>query len=95
MLLREKSTQIKEHPSWEASISIQKNPQKTLICLSSSRLVYNRLVTRLFLEQIGKTVFYSSQYKNGCLAGSEFFHMFTQSIKVYKFYYLLLKSTDV
>ena len=26
-------------------------------------------------------LFYSIQYKNGCLAASELFHMFTQSIK--------------
>ena len=29
----------------------------------------------------GKTVFYSIQYKNGCLASSDPFHMFTQLIK--------------
>ena len=28
-----------------------------------------------------KTVFYSIQYKNGCLAASEIFHMLTHSIK--------------
>ena len=34
----------------------------------------------------GKTVFYSIQYKNGCLAASDLFDMFTQWIK---FYYTL------
>ena len=33
--------------------------------------------------------------KNGCLAASGLFHMFTQSNKFYAFYYDLLKSTDV
>ena len=32
---------------------------------------------------------------DGCLAASDIFHMFTQSIKFYTFYYYLLKSTDV
>ena len=43
----------------------------------------------------GKTVFYSIQYKNGRLAPSDFFHMFTQSIRFYTFYYHVPKSTDV
>ena len=34
-----------------------------------------------------KLCFYSIQYKNGCLAASDFFHIFTQSIKFYTFYY--------
>ena len=39
----------------------------------------------------GKTVFHSIQYKNGWLAASDPFDMFTQSIKpYYTFYYLLL-----
>ena len=32
-------------------------------------------------------VFYSIHYKNGCLAASDLFHMFTQSNKFYTFYY--------
>ena len=32
---------------------------------------------------------------SGCLAASDFNHMFAQSIKFYTFYYLILKSTDV
>ena len=43
----------------------------------------------------GKTMFYSVYYKNDCLAASDLFHMFTQSIKFYTFYYHVLKSTDV
>ena len=39
-----------------------------------------------------KTAFYSIQYKNGCLAASKTFHMFTKSIKFYTFYYHVLKS---
>ena len=40
-----------------------------------------------------KTVFYSIQHKNDCLPASDLFHMFTQSIKLYTFYYYVLKST--
>ena len=42
-----------------------------------------------------KTVFYSIQYMNGCLAASDLFHMFTQSMKFYTFPYHVLNSTDV
>ena len=38
---------------------------------------------------------YSIQYKNGCLAVSELFHMLTQSFKLYTFHYHMLNSTDV
>ena len=40
-------------------------------------------------------LFYSVQDKNGCLAASDLFHMFTQSVKFYTFYYYVLKSSDV
>ena len=40
MVLREKSTKIKEHPSSEISVNIKKF---FLICLHSSRFVYTRL----------------------------------------------------
>ena len=43
----------------------------------------------------GKTVFYTIQYKNGCLASSDPFHVFTQLIKFYTFHYHVLKNTDV
>ena len=33
-----------------------------------------------------KTVLYSVQYKNGCLAAFDLFHMFTQPSKFYKFH---------
>ena len=39
----------------------------------------------------GKTRFYLIQYKNDCLAASNLFHMFTQWIKFYTFYYHVLK----
>ena len=42
-----------------------------------------------------KTVFYSIQYKNGYLAASDLFHMFTNSIKFYTFHYQVLKGKDV
>ena len=32
-------------------------------------------------------IFYSFQNKNGCLAAFDLFHVFTQSIKFYTFYY--------
>ena len=38
-----------------------------------------------------KLVFFSVQYKNGCLAAFDLSHMFTQSIKFYKFHYHALK----
>ena len=33
--------------------------------------------------------------QEGCLAASDLFYMFSQSVKVYTFYYHVLKSTDV
>ena len=40
----------------------------------------------------GKAVFYSVQYKNGWLAASDLFDMFTQSIKFYyTLYYHVLR----
>ena len=33
--------------------------------------------------------------RNGCLAASDLFHIFTQSVKFYAFSYHVLKSTDV
>ena len=38
-------------------------------------------------------LFYSIHYKNGRLAASDLFHMFTQTIKFYTFYYHVLKIT--
>ena len=38
---------------------------------------------------------YSVQYKNGWLAASDLFDVFTQSIKFYEFHHHVLKSTDV
>ena len=40
----------------------------------------------------GKPVFYSVQYKNGWLAASELFDMFTQSIKFYYTLYYTCKE---
>ena len=40
-------------------------------------------------------LFYSFQCKKGCLAASDHFQMFKQSIKIYKFHYhTRIKSTD-
>ena len=44
MLLREKSTQIKEHLSWEASINMEK-----YIFFDSFTLVYIRLHSPIFV----------------------------------------------
>ena len=38
-------------------------------------------------------MFYSIHYKNGSLAASDLFRMFTQSGKFYTFHYHILKST--
>ena len=40
-------------------------------------------------------LFYSIHDKDGCLATSDFFHMFTQLIKFYTFHYHVLKNIDV
>ena len=37
-------------------------------------------------------MFDSVQHKNGCLATSDLFHMFKQSVKLYTFHYHILKS---
>ena len=37
-------------------------------------------------------MFYSIQYKNGCLAASHLFHMLTQAIKFYTFHYHILRE---
>ena len=50
------STQVKEHPFWEASINIKKN--YFLIRLHLSTSVYNRLVTRLQSSSDSSTLVY-------------------------------------
>ena len=40
-------------------------------------------------------MFYSIQYQNGCLASSDLFQLFTQSIKFHTFHYHVLKNVDV
>ena len=51
-------------------------------------LIKKKLLT-LFIR---KTVFYLIPYKSGCLAASEFFHMFEQLIKLfYTIHYHLLR----
>ena len=44
-------------------------------------------IKHLFKDTHRKKLFYSIQYENSCLAASDLFHMFTQSIKFYTFYY--------
>ena len=41
-----------------------------------------------------KLCFYSIQHKNVCLAASDLFNMFSQSIKFFAFHYHVLKSGD-
>ena len=48
--------------------------------------LYACFTLRMFNDTYRKKLFYSIQYKNGWLAASELFNMFTQSIK---FYYTL------
>ena len=52
-------------------------------------------IERKLLERYsrGKSVFYSIQNKNACLAASDLFHIFTQSIKFYTL--SRIKGTDV
>ena len=59
------------------------------------RFVYNRNFNHTHREN--SVIQYNSlnQHKNGCLAASDLFHMFTQWIKLFSFYYYVLKSTDV
>ena len=62
--------------------------------------IYQRFKGNFFKElrvsSQGKKVFYSIQYKNGWLAASGLFHMFTQSVKFhYTFYYPRIKNADV
>ena len=59
------------------------------------RFVYNRNFNHPHREN--SVIQYNSlnQHKNGCLAASDLFHMFTQWIKLFSFYYYVLKSTDV
>ena len=47
-------------------------------------------VVPYFSKYEGKTQFYLIRYKNGCLVVSDHFHIFTQSIKFYTFYYHVL-----
>ena len=60
---------------------------------------YKKFLIMLMLICINDThkekLFYSLQQKNGGLAASHLFHMFTQSVKFYAFHYYVLKSTDV
>ena len=42
-----------------------------------------------------KTISFLNSVKNGYLAVSDLFHMFTQLSKFFTFHYHLLKSTDV
>ena len=53
----------------------------------------NNVVTpcRCYRYSPRKTVFYSVQYKNGWLAASDLFYMFTQSVKFYMFHCHVLK----
>ena len=54
MLLKEKSTQIKKHPSWEDSINIKK--KFFLICLHSPTFVYTRLhLSRLVYNSLASS----------------------------------------
>ena len=53
------------------------------------------VVSYLVLAILREKPFLSIQHKKGCLAASNLFHMFTQSIKFCTFHYHVLESTDV
>ena len=48
-------------------------------------------LTILTVTQLQLQLRYSIRYKNGCLATSDLFHMFTQSVKFYIFHYHVLR----
>ena len=65
------------------------------IFVTDTKIIYGyNFVVPLTILTVKNCVFYSVQYKNGCFAAPDFFHMFTQSIKFYTFHYHVLKSTD-
>ena len=83
---------------------IKKRLQRWCFSVNIAKLLSNRTpsvaASAFSLQVINnthrvKTVFNSIESKNGCLATSDFFRMFTQSIKFYTFHYYVLKSTDV
>ena len=74
-----------------------KNTNKTKNTGTNFDLTTDSLISKYFMPfyLTIPTVLYSIQYKNGCLAASNLFHLFTQSIKFYTFHYHVLKNTDV
>ena len=63
-----------------------KDKNKTTITTKGKNETLTIKITNI-KEKLGKTVFYSFQYKNGCLAASDLFHKFAESIKFYTFHY--------
>ena len=59
-----------------------------------TKVFYESYKKCLMIKIKQEKLFYSIQYKNGCLAASDLFHIFTQTIKFYRFYYHILRSTD-
>ena len=57
--------------------------------------IYQKVKGVLTILTQVKTVFYSIEYKNGCLAASDIFHMLTLQLSSYTFHYHALKSADI
>ena len=47
----------------------------------------SRFLNKIIFNNRERLAFHSIQYRNGCLAASDLFNMFTQSIKFYTFHY--------
>ena len=76
-----------------------RNQSVDLLCsanqLTGFYMIGTLVVKRLtVLTEKSCVLLNSIQYKNGCLAASDLFHMFIQSLKFYTFHYHILKSTD-
>ena len=64
-----------KYASGEEPVEVNSNPY---------RKINNKIVNDTHRKRL---VLHSVQYRNGWLATSDLFHMFTQSIKSYTFYY--------
>ena len=78
--------------NYVVTISITEQPTEKLIGLfkeTSNILNFHSsdLTVKLIDDTHMEKLFYAIQYKNGCLAASDLFHMFTQSPKLYIFHY--------
>ena len=91
------NTLYKTHGNVDAvSKTLRMSAEKLFKWLRDNELKRNRDKCHLILTILtGKNCVFSIQYKNSCLAASDLFHMFTQSMKFFTFHDHILKSTDV